>query len=115
MFQENELHEHTPVMPFYVPAKFRVQARRKARHVRTAQTVLKTDTIPLESTCRAFRGIFHYFRVVYVDMHHLMRIYAFQRGKLHACDVRERRSAELGGLAAQPPSDSTRLNEDLVR
>jgi len=59
----------------------------------------------MESTCRAFRGIFHYFWVVCVDMHHLMRIYAFLRGNLHACDVRERRSAKLDDVAAQPPSD----------
>ena len=65
----------------------------------------KFAAIPTESTRRAFRGIFRFFLVNRVEMHCLMRFYAFLTGKLHASDARQRRSAKMeGDLTAQPPS-----------
>jgi len=93
----NELDEHTLVMFLYIPTKLHARRRRKARRVRTAQTARKYAPWLAKDTCRAFRGIFRFFLVNPVGMHCLMRLYAFLRGKLHASDVRQRRSANRGG------------------
>jgi len=50
-----------------------------------------------EHTCRAFHRIFRNFLVNRVGMHYVMRFYAFQKGKLHAFNARQRRRAKLEG------------------
>ena len=72
--------------------KLQVHTRRKARRVRTVAGRPKFALTPHSVRCRAFYGILRSFLVHYVDKRYLMPFYAFRKGKLHACNARQRRS-----------------------
>jgi len=78
---EIKLHKHPPATFLYVPAQLRVHPRQKARHVRTAHIVSKLSATLAEQTCRAFHGIFRFFKFHYAGMRYLMHFRAFWRGK----------------------------------